>query len=124
MVVGNVGSGSVQEMAQWWEYVNHPGKSPMADLRRANGREEPWNVRYWGVGNESWGCGGNMTPEHYANEFKRFSTYLQNYGDVRPIRIATGPSDSTFSWTEAIMRDAGRMIDVLDMHYYTVTGDW
>jgi alpha-N-arabinofuranosidase len=124
MVVGNVGSGSVHEMAQWWEYINHPGKSPMADLRRQNGREQPWNVRYWGVGNESWGCGGNMTPEYYADEYKRFATYLQNYGDVRPIRIATGPSDSNYVWTEGVMRDAGRMIDVLDMHYYTVTGDW
>ena len=124
MVVGNVGSGSVHEMAQWWEYINHPGKSPMADLRRQNGREAPWNVRFWGVGNESWGCGGNMTPEYYADEFKRYATYLQSYGQVRPIRIATGPSDSTYSWTEGVMRDAGRMIDVLDMHYYTVTGDW
>ncbi|HEV2130566.1 MAG TPA: hypothetical protein VGR27_05665 [Longimicrobiaceae bacterium] len=76
IIVGNLGSGTVREMAQWWEYMNHPGVSPMADLRRSNGRDEPWNVRYWGVGNESWGCGGNMRPQHYADEFKRFATYL------------------------------------------------
>ncbi|MEO8623179.1 MAG: alpha-N-arabinofuranosidase, partial [bacterium] len=55
-IVGNVGSGTVQEMQEWWEYVNHPGASPMSDLRRKNGRQEPWNVKFWGIGNESWGC--------------------------------------------------------------------
>ncbi len=128
IVVGNVGSGTVQEMAEWWEYMNHPGKSPMADLRAANGHPEPWNVRFWGVGNESWGCGGNMTPEYYADVYKRFATFLPGYGRVRPFRIATGPDATNPSghkeWTEVVMRDAGRMIDGLDMHYYTVVGGW
>ncbi len=128
IIVGNVGSGTVQEMSQWWEYMNHPGKSPMADLRRANGQEEPWGVRFWGVGNESWGCGGNMTPEHYSDVYKRFATYLHTYGDVRPFRIATGPDATTNrdlpEWTEVVMREAGEMIDGLDLHYYTVVGGW
>ena len=128
IIVGNVGSGTVQEMAQWWEYVNHPGPSPMADLRAENGRTEPWNVRFWGVGNESWGCGGNMRPEYYADVYKRFATFLPAYGRVRPFRIATGPDatlyDGMFEWTEVMMRDAGRMIDGLDMHYYTIVGSW
>ena len=68
-IVGNVGSGTVREMWEWWEYLNHPGPSPMADLRKRNGREAPWNVRFWGVGNESWGCGGNMRPEYYADVY-------------------------------------------------------
>ena len=125
-VVGNVGSGSVREMADWWEYVNFPGKSPMADLRRANGRAEPWNVRLWGVGNESWGCGGSMTPEHYADVYKNFATFLPSYGrgTARAIRIATGPNVDDFHWTEVVMRDAGGMIDGLDLHYYTVVGPW
>ncbi|PAP78593.1 alpha-N-arabinofuranosidase [Rubrivirga marina] len=128
IVVGNVGSGTVREMADWWQYVNHPGPSPMADLRAENGHPEPWGVRFWGVGNESWGCGGNMSPEHYADLYKRYATFLHGYGDVRPFRIATGP-DATINrdvpeWTEAVMRDAGRMIDGLDMHFYTIVGDW
>jgi alpha-N-arabinofuranosidase len=124
VIVGNVGSGTVQEMSQWWEYMNHPGKSPMADLRRKNGREEPWNVRYWGVGNESWGCGGNMRPQYYADEYKRFATYLHPYGEVRPFRIAAGGSEDNYEWTEVMMREAGSMIDGIDLHYYTITGTW
>ena len=124
IIVGNVGSGTVREMWQWWEYVNHPGPSPMAALRKANGREEPWNVRFWGVGNESWGCGGNMRPEYYADLYRRFASFLPAYGNVRPFRIATGPAGDNYHWTEVMMRDAGSMIDGLDLHHYTILGDW
>ena len=123
-IVGNVGSGTVQEMAEWWEYVNHPGRSPMADLRRENGRDEPWNVSMWGVGNESWGCGGSMTPDYYADLYQRFQTFLRPYGGVRPFRVATGPNSGDYNWTEVMMREAGRNIDGLDLHYYTITGRW
>lgn len=123
-IVGNVGSGTVQEMAEWWEYVNHPGGSTLAELRKQNGRAEPWNVRFWGIGNESWGCGGNMTPEYYANVYKHFATFLRSYGNVRPFRIAVGPNGADYRWTETIMREAGRMIDGIDLHYYTVVGSW
>jgi len=124
IVVGNVGSGTVQEMSQWWEYMNHPGGSPMADLRRANGHAEPWNVQYWGVGNESWGCGGNMRPEYYADEYKRFATFLHRYGDVRPFRIAAGAAGDNYEWTDVVMREAGHMIDGVDLHHYTLRGTW
>ena len=123
-VVGNVGSGTVEEMADWWEYFNHPGGSPMSDLRAENGREEPWNVRFWGVGNESWGCGGEMTPEYYSDLYKRFQTFLRPFGDTRAFRVATGPNVDMYDWTETVMREAGRFIDGLDMHYYTYTGTW
>ncbi|HTK48908.1 MAG TPA: alpha-L-arabinofuranosidase C-terminal domain-containing protein [Gemmatimonadaceae bacterium] len=123
-IVGNLGSGTVQEMHDWWEYVNHPGRSPMADLRRRNGQDAPFEVRFWGMGNESWGCGGNMRPEYYADELKRYASFLPAYGDVRPYRIAVGPSDDNYNWTEVVMRDAGRMIDGLDMHHYTLAGPW
>ncbi|MEX1054538.1 MAG: alpha-L-arabinofuranosidase C-terminal domain-containing protein, partial [Rhodothermales bacterium] len=123
-IVGNVGSGTVQEMAEWWEYVNFPGVSPMADIRRENGREEPWAVRMWGVGNESWGCGGNMTPEHYTDVYKRFATFLRPFGGVRPYRVATGAAGSDYNWTEVMMREAGSMIDGLDLHHYTLVGSW
>jgi len=76
----NVGSGTVQEAAEWVEYVNSDAKSPMTELRKKNGREKPWNVKYWAVGNESWGCGGNMIPDYYADLYKRFSTYMRAIG--------------------------------------------
>ena len=123
-IVGNVGSGTVQEMADWWEYVNFPGVSPMADKRRQNGRERPWGVRMWGVGNESWGCGGNMRPEYYADLYRRFATFLRPYGGVSPYRVATGAAGSDYNWTEVIMREAGDMIDGLDLHHYTLVGNW
>lgn len=123
-VVANVGSGSEREMAEWWEYLNFDGTSPMADLRRKNGRAAPANVRFWGVGNESWGCGGSMRPEYYADVYKRFATFLPSYGRVRAFRIATGPNVDDYRWTDAVMRDAGGMIDGLDLHYYTVVGPW
>ena len=124
IIVGNVGSGTVQEMAQWWEYMNHPGPSPMADMRRENGQAEPWNVRYWGVGNESWGCGGSMTPEYYADLYKRFATFLHRYGEAQPFRIAAGPAGGNYHWMEVMMREAGSMMDGIDLHHYTITGSW
>ena len=123
-VVGNIGSGTVQEMHDWWEYLNHPGKSPMADLRRKNGQDAPFNVRLWGMGNEAWGCGGNMRPEYYADELKRYATFLPTFGSVSPYRIAVGPSDDDYNWMEVVMRDAGRMIDGIDLHHYTLAGTW
>lgn len=126
VVVGNVGSGTVEEMSDWWEYLNHPGPSPMADLRTENGHADPWNVRFFGIGNESWGCGGNMDPEYYADVYKRFATFLHRYGDLKPFRIATGPyhAEHMMDWTEVLMRDAGNMIDGIDLHYYTLVGTW
>jgi alpha-N-arabinofuranosidase len=106
-------------MADWWEYMNHPGGSTLADMRAANGDPEPFDVRFWGVGNESWGCGGNMTPEEYAKEFRRFATFLRPIGETRAFRVATGPNAADFEWTEGVMREAGRQVDGLDFHYYT-----
>jgi alpha-L-arabinofuranosidase len=123
-IVGNIGSGTVQEMHDWWEYLNHPGTSPMADLRRRNGQDAPFGVRLWGMGNESWGCGGNMRPEYYADELKRYASFLPAFGSVRPFRIAVGPSDDDYHWMEVVMRDAGRLIDGIDLHHYTLAGTW
>lgn len=121
---GNVGSGTVREMSEWVEYMTFGGESPMADRRRRNGRDEPWSVKYFGVGNENWGCGGNMRPEYYADEYRRYQTYVRNYGDNRIHRIACGANSDDVHWTEVLMREAGRYMDALTLHYYTLPGDW
>lgn len=120
---GNVGSGTVQEMSEWVEYLNFDGVSPMAELRASNGHKEPWNVKYFGVGNENWGCGGNMRPEYYADLFRRYQSYLKNYGDNKLVKIACGPSVDDYQWTEVLMKNAGRYMDALSLHHYSVPSD-
>ncbi len=123
----NVGSGTVQEVADWIQYTNHPGQSPMAKLRRENGREEPWNVKYWGVGNEAWGCGGNMTPEFYADVYRRYATFMQDWNpqdSTDIVKIASGASSNDYNWTRVLMQDLRlNMVDALALHHYSVT-DW
>jgi alpha-N-arabinofuranosidase len=121
-ICGNVGSGTVQEMQQWVEYITLPGISPMADWRRKNGRDEPWKLTYFGVGNENWGCGGNMTPEYYADQFKRYATFVRNFGENRVFKIACGPNGEDYHWTEVLMREAAGRMNGLALHYYCGTG--
>jgi len=121
-ICGNVGSGTIQEMQQWVEYITFPGISPMADARRLNGHEAPWRLRYFGVGNENWGCGGNMTPEYYADQYKRYATYVRNFGTNRVFKIACGPSGADYRWTEVLMREVGRRMNGLALHYYCGSG--
>lgn len=124
-VCGNVGSGTVQEMMEWVEYMTSDADSPMANLRRQNGRDKPWKVKYFGVGNESWGCGGNMRPEFYADNYLRYNTFVKNYSGNRLYRIACGPSDTNYEWMEAVMRIAGRRMNGISLHYYTLScGNW
>ena len=120
----NVGSGTVHEMAEWVEYLNSEGDSTVVKKRWANGRKDPWGVKFWGVGNENWGCGGNMRPEYYADEFRRYQTYCRNYGDNKLCRIACGPNVDDYNWTAVMMERAGEYMDALTLHYYTVPGPW
>ncbi|MFO7669236.1 MAG: alpha-N-arabinofuranosidase [Bacteroidales bacterium] len=120
VICGNVGSGSVKEMSQWIEYMNFDGISPMADLRKINGREAPWGVKFWGVGNENWGCGGNMTAEFYADQYRRYATYCRNYGENRLFKIAGGANSEDLNWTETLMQKIPHhMMNGLSLHYYT-----
>jgi alpha-N-arabinofuranosidase len=121
-ISGNVGSGTVQELSQWLQYVNFDGKSPMSDWRRENGRDKPWHVEYWGLGNEAWGCGGNMTAEYYANVFRRYATFMTNWlKDGKLFRIASGANDADYHWTEVMMRDIHHnLLDAVGMHHYAV----
>ena len=124
-ITGNVGSGTVQEMNEWVEYMTFDGISPMADWRKAHGHVAPWTVDFFGVGNEPWGCGGNMTAEYYANEYRRYQTYIRQYRkDAKIKKIAAGPNAQDYHWTEVLMKNAGKMMDGLSLHYYTVPHDW
>ncbi|MDD7389906.1 MAG: alpha-L-arabinofuranosidase C-terminal domain-containing protein [Lachnospiraceae bacterium] len=132
----NLGSGTVREMSEWIEYMTFNGVSPMAELRKKNGHEEPWTVDYAGVGNENWGCGGNMRPQHYADEYRRYQTYVRNYAGSQPIaKICCGANINDYEWTKVVLdtcfdhtrpKEHGHM-DGLSLHYYTlpeVEDDW
>ena len=126
---GNLGSGTVQEMSEWVEYLTFDGVSPMTELRAQNGRREPWNVRYFGVGNENWGCGGNMTPEYYANLYRQYQTYIK---DNKLAKICCGSNGEEYEWTKVVMETCFKgapehlhgFMDGLSFHHYTITGDW
>jgi alpha-N-arabinofuranosidase len=123
---GNVGSGTVREMAEWVEYLTSDSDSPMTRLRKENGRDEPWKVKYFAIGNENWGCGGNMTAEYYAAVMRQFSTYLNNYGGNMLYRVACGPYDYNVAWTETLMKDPATRdrFQGLSIHYYSLTDGW
>lgn len=121
-ISGNVGSGTVEELAKWVEYMTSEDGTPMAKLRQQNGRQKPWKVKYLGVGNESWGCGGNMRPEYYSDLYRRYSTYCRNYDDNKLFKIASGASDYDYNWTKVLMSNARNHMSGLSLHYYTVTG--
>ena len=126
---GNVGSGTVQEMSEWVEYMTFNGVSPMADLRAQNGHKEPWIVDYFGVGNENWGCGGNMRPQAYGDMYRRYQTYVRNYDHTKPIKkICCGANVDDYHWTEGVLDTcydhAPGFMDGLSLHYYTHPGGW
>lgn len=115
----NMGSGSIQEMADWIEYLTYDGDSRMTKLRRANGREKPWKLKYIGIGNEAWGGGGKMRPEYYADEFRRYACYCRSFAKEPFYKVACGPYGGDTHWTEVLLERAGDMIDGMSLHYYT-----
>lgn len=123
-VNGNVGSGTVQEMSEWVEYITMDGVSPMADWRRQNGQENAWNMKFFGVGNENWGCGGNMRPEYYADLYRRYQTYVRQYGDQKIYKVAGGANVDDYDWTETLMKNAHWLMDGLSLHYYVHPEGW
>ena len=147
-IVGNVGSGGVREtcylttyfttyhlltyllllllqvreMADWLEYLTYAGESSLAAERAANGRGAPWKLRFWAVGNESWGCGGDMSAARYAEEFRRFGCFLRLHGETPLCKIACGADDDDYAWTATMMQQArkGRrwLLQMLSLHVY------
>ena len=121
-ISGNVGSGTVEELAKWVEYMTSEEGTPMAKLRKENGRAKPWKVKFLGVGNESWGCGGNMRPEYYSDLYRRYQTYCRNYDGNQLYKIASGASDYDYNWTKVLMDRVGNQMAGVSLHYYTVSG--
>jgi len=122
-ITGNLGSGTVEEMQSWVEYMTFDGVSPMAELRKQNGREKPWRLKYFGIGNENWGCGGNMRPEYYADLYRRYQTYVRNYGDNKLYKVACGAPGDDYNWTDVVMQLAGKYLDGISLHHYTLPND-
>ena len=117
----NVGTGSPQEMENWVEYLNFDGPSEMGKLRALNGHPASYHVPFWGVGNESWGCGGRMTAEDYANKFREFAGFCKSYPGSPLKRIASGANNGDYHWTETLMRNVPLwLMQGLSLHYYTL----
>ncbi|UOE51913.1 alpha-N-arabinofuranosidase [Mucilaginibacter sp. SMC90] len=125
-IAGNVGSGTVDEMSKWIEYLNSNSTSTVVQQRKKNGHPAPYKVTFWGVGNESWGCGGNMTPEYYTDLFKRYASFAKDYPGAKLKKIASGPNADDYHWTEVCMKNiSSGMMSGLSLHYYTIpTGNW
>jgi alpha-N-arabinofuranosidase len=124
-ISGNVGSGSPQEMADWIEYMTSPTTSTLANLRRQNGRDEPWDVHFFGIGNETWGCGGNMRPEFYADLFRQYETFIKTPKGKRPVIVASGGYDAGTEWAQVLTTRVEKGLDAISHHYYTIpTGVW
>ena len=122
---GNLGSGTPQEMMEWIEYMTSDSESTLARLRRQNGRDKPWKVPYFAAGNESWGCGGEMRPEYYADEYRRYATFIKDYSGNHIQKLAVGSHDDYYTWTEVLMAQAARQMQGLSLHYYTLpTSNW
>lgn len=130
---GNVGSGTVAEMSEWVEYLTYDGLSPMTELRAKNGRKEPWKVDFFGVGNESWGCGGNMSPRQYGYEYRKYQTYVRNYNHEKPLyKIACGANVADYNWTKGVLEATHEgtlpqfhgFMNGLSLHYYTHPEGW
>ncbi len=124
-IAGNVGSGTVEEMQDWVEYMTFDGDSEMANIRRKNGRDKPWRVKYFGVGNENWGCGGNMTAESYAELYNRFQTYVRSYSGNQIVKVACGPGSANYPWITVVMERCHRNMGAISLHHYVRgTGNW
>jgi alpha-N-arabinofuranosidase len=124
-LAGNMGSMEPRAMGQWIEYITSNSNSTLAQQRRANGRDKPWKVKYFGIGNETWGCGGNMTAETSAAMHRRYQGFVHVPGENgQMVRVASGASGDDVHFTEVMMRDAGKHMDAISLHQYTIRKDW
>jgi alpha-L-arabinofuranosidase len=120
---GNLGTGSAREMAEWLQYMTSAKATALTAERARNGHAQPWKIAYFAVGNEAWGCGGNMSSSYYADLYKQTATFLKTPRDGRPQLIASGGHDDDTSWTETLISRIPREMDAISFHYYTLPGE-
>ena len=120
---GNLGTGSAREMAEWLQYMTSDKPTSLTKERARNGHPKPWKIAYFAVGNEAWGCGGNMTPEHYVDLFRQDANFLKAPVGARPMIVASGGNDDDVSWTSALISKVKRDMGAISFHYYTIPGD-
>ncbi len=121
----NLGTGTAKEMAQWLEYMTSTNNSSLAQERRANGRDKPFKIDYLTIGNEAWGCGGNMTPEFYSHLYNQYATFAKTYNGTVPVFVASGGTGDDTSWTDVLSQNKKAKMDAISFHYYTLpTNDW
>ncbi len=121
----NVGSSNPTEMREWVEYMTSADQDTLANERRKNGRDAPWKTPFIGFGNEAWGCGGEMTPEYYSDELRKFSGFYHRNPANPTTRVASGANSGDVNWTDVVMKNANKQIDALSLHYYTIpSGNW
>jgi alpha-N-arabinofuranosidase len=122
----NVGSLTPYDAAQWVEYMTSDEKGSLANERRKNGRPKPWQLKYLGIGNETWGCGGNMSGSYAASVNARYSTFVTAPASMGMVKVASGPTGSRpteyLPWAEEMMKGGGRL-QAMSFHYYTVPND-
>ncbi|WP_454828707.1 alpha-N-arabinofuranosidase [Pseudoxanthomonas wuyuanensis] len=123
-VSGNVGNGTPEEMASWVEYITSDTQSTLANERRKNGRDKPWTLPYFGIGNELWGCGGHMRAEYAADLHRRYQTFVKAAPGQNTVKVAAGANSDDYHWTEVMMREAGKHMGAMSVHYYAVSGGW
>ena len=121
-VNANVGTGSPQEAAQWLEYMTGDQDTSLVKERRANGREKPWKVSIYAMGNETWGCGGNMTPAYYADVYNQYATFMKAKPGAMPELLASGDYDDTTAFTTELMQNVRARMDAISLHHYTILG--
>jgi alpha-L-arabinofuranosidase len=120
---GNLGSGSPREMAEWLQYLTSDQTTTITAERARNGHPKPWKIAYFAVGNETWGCGGNMSPDYYVDLLRQYLTFLKAPRDAKPLIIASGGHDTDTIWTETLVKKVLRGMDAISFHYYTIPGD-
>jgi alpha-N-arabinofuranosidase len=130
----NVGSGTPQEAAEWLEYMTAAAPTALAKERAANGHPDPYKVGFLGLGNESWDCGGAMTPDYYVSQMKVYSRFVLNMNPAQRakdqmLKIAVGPGTQDTEWTEAVMKAWKKHtwawdINGVSLHWYTVPNGW
>jgi len=120
---GNLGTGSPAEMAEWLQYLTSDRNTALTAERARNGHPKPWKIAYFAVGNEAWGCGGDMKPSHYVDLYRQYANFLKSPLGTRPTLIASGGNDNDTSWSEALSSQVPRDIGAISFHYYTIPGD-